>query len=174
MNAEKKEISFYQVDAFTDVPFRGNPAAICVFDSEINDETLQKIAAEMNLSETAFVKVEDMSDILNESVFPLRWFTPLVEVNLCGHATLATASVMFHEVGIKSEEVFFDTLSGRLSATKTDGGIALNFPKNTPEQIQAPEELLNALGVSKYVNAAYAEGVTDILIEVEDEVEVES
>ena len=172
MNTKTYEILLFQVDAFADESFKGNPAAVCVIERDLEDDLLQKIAAEMNLSETAFVKVQDLSNIKKENIFPLRWFTPMVEVNLCGHATLATAAVLFNELQIESNEVFFDTLSGRLSAKKTEEGISLNFPKNEPQQIQAPEELLSALGVTKYVTAAYAEEVTDILIEVEDEVEV--
>ncbi|MHA1198519.1 MAG: PhzF family phenazine biosynthesis protein [Candidatus Heimdallarchaeaceae archaeon] len=172
MNHGNEVIPLYQIDAFTDQAFKGNPAAICIISKEYNDNILQKIAAEMNLSETAFVRVEDISSVVKENIFPLRWFTPQVEVNLCGHATLATAAVMFYEIGIESDEVFFDTLSGRLSAKKVEGGIALNFPKNKPKQVQAPDELLDALGINKYVSAAYAEGVTDLLIEVETEMEV--
>jgi PhzF family phenazine biosynthesis protein len=172
MNSLMKEIPIFQIDAFTDQSFQGNPAAVCVLDRDIDDVTLQTIAAEMNLSETAFVRIEAFSTIQQENTFPLRWFTPVVEVNLCGHATLATAAVMFYELKIESNEIFFDTLSGRLSAKKSEEGISLNFPKNNPKQIQASEELLSALGITKYVTAAYAEGVTDILIEVEDEVEV--
>ena len=168
----KNQIPLYQVDAFTDQAFQGNPAAICILYEELNDSILQKIAAEMNLSETAFVYVKDEKSILNEKIFPLRWFTPQVEVNLCGHATLATAAVMLNEIGIKSDEVYFDTLSGRLIAKRDKDGIALNFPRNVPKQIAAPDELMNALGVSKYVGAAYAEGVTDILIELETELDV--
>ncbi|MCE7743225.1 MAG: PhzF family phenazine biosynthesis protein [Candidatus Heimdallarchaeota archaeon] len=172
MEQNHELIPLYQIDAFTDQTFKGNPAAVCILSKDYDDFTLQKIAAEMNLSETAFVRVQDKSSVAQENIFPLRWFTPQVEVNLCGHATLATAAVMFYEMGIESDEVFFDTLSGRLSAKKVEGGIALNFPKNESEQIQAPDELLDALGITKYVSAAYAEGVTDILIEVETEMEV--
>ncbi len=172
MNSKNEAIPLYQVDAFTNEAFKGNPAAVCILSKDYDDSTLQKIAAEMNLSETAFVRVQDKSTMVKENVFPLRWFTPQVEVNLCGHATLATAAVLFYEIGIESDEVFFDTLSGRLSAKKINGGVALNFPKNEPEQIQVQDELLSALGINQYVNAAYAEGVTDILIELETELEV--
>ncbi len=172
MVSDKKEILIFQIDAFANEAFQGNPAAVCILTQEYDDYILQQIAAEMNLSETAFVYIKDMSSVTQENTFPLRWFTPQVEVNLCGHATLATAAVMFHEVGIKFDEVFFDTLSGRLSAKRVKEGIALNFPKNEPEQISAPDELLDALGINKYVNAAYAEGVTDLLIELETELEV--
>ena len=172
MISEQVKIPIFQVDAFTNQVFQGNPAAICVLNEDFDDSTLQKIAAEMNLSETAFVRIERNLPIEKQKIFPLRWFTPQVEVNLCGHATLATAAVMFHEFCVESDEVFFNTLSGRLSAKKTNDGIALNFPLNDPNQISAPEELLKALGISKYVGAAYAEGVTDILIELETELEV--
>jgi len=172
MFSKQQTIPLFQIDAFTNQSFKGNPAAVCILEEELDDDVLQKIAAEMNLSETAFVRVQDMSTINKESTFALRWFTPLVEVNLCGHATLATASVLFNKFGIESEEIFFETLSGRLSARKTDEGIALNFPRNSPQQLHASEELLGALGITNYTCAAYAEKVSDFLIEVDNEVEV--
>ncbi|MHA1955121.1 MAG: PhzF family phenazine biosynthesis protein, partial [Candidatus Heimdallarchaeaceae archaeon] len=155
--------------AFTAVPFKGNPAAVCLITKEYSDEILQNIAAEMNLSETAFIYVPDIDKIKETDTFRLRWFTPKAEVNLCGHATLASASVLFFEVGISSNIVNFDTLSGRLSAKKIDDTIGLNFPLNNPEITAPPEALLNAMGIEKCLTAAYAPSVTDILLELENE-----
>lgn len=172
MELKTDNISLYQVDAFTEEAFKGNPAAVCILYDEFNDEILQKIAAEMNLSETAFVRVNRDIPVIEQTVFSLKWFTPEVEVNLCGHATLATAAILFYQLDVKAEEVFFDTMSGRLSAKRFNNSIALNFPKNDPEQISVPDKLLSALGIEKYVSAGYAKGVTDLLIEVETELEV--
>ncbi|MCG3224920.1 MAG: PhzF family phenazine biosynthesis protein, partial [Candidatus Heimdallarchaeota archaeon] len=98
-------IPIYQIDAFTDEPFRGNPAAICLISETYPDITLQKIAAEMNLSETAFLYVPNVDEIKKLNRFRLRWFTPQVEVNLCGHATLATSHLLFHILKIDSNSV---------------------------------------------------------------------
>jgi PhzF family phenazine biosynthesis protein len=169
---EKDNMNLYQVDAFTDVSFKGNPAAICLISKDYSDEILQKIAAEMNLSETAFIYVPEIENVKETDTFRLRWFTPKIEVNLCGHATLASASVLFFEVGINSNVVKFDTLSGRLSAKKIDQSIGLNFPLNEPEEIVPPESLLKSMGIENCLAAAYASGVTDILLELEKEEDV--
>ncbi|MCG3221051.1 MAG: PhzF family phenazine biosynthesis protein [Candidatus Heimdallarchaeota archaeon] len=173
MNQEKELIPIYQIDAFTDVPFKGNPAAVCLITKEYPDDDLQKIAAEMNLSETAFIYVPNIDKIKKTDTFRLRWFTPTVEVNLCGHATLASASVLFFEIGITSNNVNFDTLSGRLTAKKINESIGLNFPLNEPEDITPPKALLNAMGIEKCLTAAYATNVTDILLELENDKDVQ-
>jgi len=172
MIRDSEIISIYQVDAFTDVPFKGNPAAICLITKDYPDEILQKIAAEMNLSETAFIYIPYIDRIKETNTFRLRWFTPKVEVNLCGHATLASASVLFFEVGINSDIVNFDTLSGRLSAKRIEKSIGLNFPLNNPEEITAPEALIKAMKIKNCLATSYASGVTDILLEVKNEDEV--
>ncbi|NPD87558.1 MAG: PhzF family phenazine biosynthesis protein [Asgard group archaeon] len=172
MNKNNDFIPIYQIDAFTEVPFKGNPAAVCLITKDYSDEFLQKIAAEMNLSETAFIYVQDINEIKETDGFRLRWFTPKVEVNLCGHATLASASVLFFEIGINADKVNFDTLSGRLIAKKIDDSIGLNFPLNEPEDITPPKALLDAMGIENCLAAAYAKNVTDILLELENENEV--
>ena len=172
MNSEKEIIKLYQIDAFTEVPFKGNPAAVCLLEKEYPDEILQKIAAEMNLSETAFIYVQDINDIKKTDTFRLRWFTPKAEVNLCGHATLASASALFFEVGIESNTVNFDTLSGRLTADRVKDSIKLNFPLNDPEELKLPKEFLEVMGIESYVAAAYASSVTDVLIELDNEEKV--
>ena len=136
---KKSKMRIFIVDAFTDKLFRGNPAAVCILDEEISDELKQKIAAEMNLSETAFVLRQD-------SGFDLRWFTPVAEVELCGHATLASAHILWHE-GIlqEKEEAIFRTLqSGILRAGKTGDNIVLNFPSIVP-QITEHEDAVRSL-----------------------------
>jgi len=169
MSLEKSSLPIYQIDAFTSEPFRGNPAAICLLTEEYPDEILQQIAAEMNLSETAFVYLEDLDSYKNENDFRLRWFTPKTEVKLCGHATLATAALLFYVLKIESEEVKFQTLSGELRAIKYEGGIKLIFPMNEPKEIEPPEELLSVMGIDDFVNITYSSDVNDLLVELSDE-----
>lgn len=137
-------IPCFQVDAFTNRPFAGNPAAICLLDRAADAEWMQNVAAEMNLAETAFL-VPDADD---SSDYQLRWFTPLAEVDLCGHATVAAAHVLWTENLFAGNPIRFDTRSGQLLATRGDNGwIELDFPAKPPEEVPAPEGLLAALGL---------------------------
>jgi PhzF family phenazine biosynthesis protein len=132
----------YQVDAFTSRLFGGNPAAVVPLVSWLDDDLMQSIAAENNLSETAFF-------VPTESSYGLRWFTPEVEVKLCGHATLATAHVLFTEFEPDRAEVRFDTSSGELVASRRENRIMLDFPTWRLERLQEPPpELVDALGVT--------------------------
>lgn len=164
-----KSFLIYQVDAFTKEPFKGNPAAVCLLDKEYGDEILQNIAAEMNLSETAFPLPLESKPLEETARFSLRWFTPKVEVPLCGHATLATAAVLFKEVGVAADELEFETLSGKLTAKKDPGGILLNFPANPPAPIEPPAELLQAMGIDDFENVAYAKTAKKLLVHVKEE-----
>jgi PhzF family phenazine biosynthesis protein len=132
----------FHVDAFTDRPFAGNPAAVCILDSEREDTWLAAFAAEMNLSETAFLRREG-------AAWRLRWFTPSVEVDLCGHATLASAHVLW-EAGhaVPEEPLTFRTKSGDLSATRRGESIELDFPAEPAEPSDPPAGVLEALGVA--------------------------
>lgn len=131
-----------QVDAFASEPFRGNPAAVCLLDRERDAAWMQAVAAEMNLSETAFL-------LRQHDAFSLRWFTPAVEVALCGHATLAGAHALWTEGLLDDEVARFDTKSGRLTATRLDDGwIELDFPATREEETDAPDGLLESLGVA--------------------------
>lgn len=132
-------IPYYQVNAFTKEPFGGNPAGVCVLNHWPDDDLLQKIATENKLSETAFFVPEGKS-------YRLRWFTPAVEVDLCGHATLATAAVLFFELGFKDEQVRFESRSGPLSARQREGLIELDFPAWTPKPCKIPKGFAHALG----------------------------
>ncbi|MEY9214273.1 PhzF family phenazine biosynthesis isomerase [Thermobifida halotolerans] len=131
---------FHVVDAFTDQPFRGNPAAVLVLDEPYDDTWAQRVAAEFNLSETAFARPVATAD----ADYELRWFTPKTEVDLCGHATLATAHVLT-ETGAAGP-FRFTTHSGVLTVTAHDGLLWLDFPANPPHGRQVSEELLAALG----------------------------
>ncbi len=162
-------LPFYQVDAFTDQPFRGNPAVVCLAAEPLNRRTLQAIAAEMNLSETAFVHPLDDRSWREAHTFSLRWFTPTTEVRLCGHATLATAAVLFRELEVKADEVRFETRGGSLRAQMTDVGIALNFPADAPRARDLPEGLLDALDVQAedIVHVAYAPKTKNLLLQLQ-------
>jgi PhzF family phenazine biosynthesis protein len=132
-------IPFYQVDAFSSHIFAGNPAAICPLSQWLPDQIMQAIALENNLSETAFF-------VRNGDDYDLRWFTPLVEVDLCGHATLASAWVLFHELHAPGERVTFNTKSGKLTVEKRGELLVLNFPARPPSAVQACAGLVDALG----------------------------
>lgn len=129
----------YQVDAFADRVFEGNPAAIVPLDSWPNDTVMQALAAENNLSETAFFAPEGEG-------YRLRWFTPAVEVPLCGHATLASAHVLFSHLGHKKPDLHFETLSGRLTVMRDGDLLAMNFPAERPKPYPAPAEIAASLG----------------------------
>ena len=160
---------FYQVDAFTDVPFKGNPAAVCLMPCDLEDDLYQNIAKEMNLSETAFVEETSLNGIYN-----LRWFTPAREVPLCGHATLASAYVLFEHVGFDGERITFHTLSGALYAENTPDGVRLDFPRNDPFEVDPPEEVLEALGVSEPKEVQYSDTNQKLLVLLGDPEEVRS
>lgn len=134
-------IPLIQVDAFTDRPFGGNPAAVCVLPEARPDGWMQQVAQEMNLSETAFFYPE-------ADGFRLRWFTPTVEIDLCGHATLATGHVLWSEGHLPpDQEARFYTRSGLLTARRQGDWIELNFPANPSQPIPVPDGLAEALGV---------------------------
>ena len=138
---EGGSIPLYQVDAFTDAPFRGNPAAVCLYESWLPDGLMQQIAAENNLSETAFLVP------LGEA-WELRWFTPTTEVDLCGHATLASACVLFEEVEPERDAILFHTKSGDLTVTREGQAMVLDFPARVAFECDAPPALAEALGAS--------------------------
>jgi PhzF family phenazine biosynthesis protein len=149
-----------QVDAFTDKPFRGNPAAVCILDTPRDEAWMQSVAQEMNLSETAFLH-------RGEDGFNLRWFTPTVEVALCGHATLASAHVLWENEFLKQgEQARFHTKSGLLTAVQQGAWIELDFPATHVEATTAPAELIEALGVTPLFTGRNA---FDYLVQVEDE-----
>ncbi|MBD1380297.1 PhzF family phenazine biosynthesis protein [Metabacillus arenae] len=158
-------MKLYQIDAFTNQPFSGNPAGVCIFDEPKPSKWMQQIAMELNLSETAFLMHE-------KEGYSLRWFTPVSEVDLCGHATLASAHVLW-ETGIlkESELAVFFTKSGKLTANKVDKWIHMNFPSEPEEKCDVQEELIKALGVSPlYVGR----NRLDYLVEIQSEDELKN
>ncbi len=136
------KIKIYQVDAFTNNLFSGNPAAVCLLDKWLPDEAMQSIALENNLSETAFL-------IKKKDKFSLRWFTPKVEIDLCGHATLATAHIIYSEMNYKSDYIEFNIKSGDVLTVNRNGNLlTMNFPAYEPKIINhSLEELYRAFGV---------------------------
>ena len=156
-------LAIYQIDAFTDKPFAGNPAAVCILPEVREADWMQNIALEMNLSETAFL-------LRQEDGFDLRWFTPTIEVDLCGHATLASAHLLW-ELGLiePGEEARFHTRSGVLTAKRDGEWIEVDFPAEPEEPITLTMHLSQALGA----NPIYAgKNRFDYLIEVSSEKEV--
>jgi PhzF family phenazine biosynthesis protein len=132
-------IPIYQVDAFTLGPFSGNPAAVCPLDNWLDDDTMQSIAAENNLAETAFI-------VAREDGYDLRWFTPLVEVDLCGHATLAAGYVVLNHLRSDLNSVSFETISGELIVTRDGDRLSMDFPARAPTPAPQSEALSDALG----------------------------
>ncbi|XP_027766346.1 phenazine biosynthesis-like domain-containing protein [Empidonax traillii] len=139
------QIPVFTVDAFTNRPFSGNPAAVCLLENELDEALHQKIATEMNLSETAFIrKLHPGDDFSKSCCFGLRWFTPTSEVPLCGHATLASAAVLFHIQKNPNPVLTFVTLSGELKARQVKDHIVLDLPLYTayPQVVEEVEELI--------------------------------
>jgi PhzF family phenazine biosynthesis protein len=149
-----------QVDAFTDKPYAGNPAAVCLLEGPVDEAWMQNIAREMNLSETAFLHPEGDG-------YRLRWFTPAVEVDLCGHATLASAHVLWQEGRLAQlEEARFQTRSGLLTCARNNGWIEMDFPATPVEGVGPPGALGEALGITpRYVGKSKY----DYLVEVPSE-----
>lgn len=142
------ELDLYQVDAFTSKPFEGNPAAVCPLEEWMPDELLQKIAMENNLSETAFFMEEGNG-------YRLRWFTPEAEVDLCGHATLASAHVLFEHLGYAGEEILFHSNSGELKVSKGEHLLVMDFPQTPGSKVEPPELLLEAMSLDASVAETY-------------------
>jgi len=134
-------LPFYQVDAFTDKLFGGNAAGVCPLDSWLPDDAMQKIALENNLSETAFF-------IKEGDGYRIRWFTPKVEVNLCGHATLASAHVIYNHLGCTCDTISFQSRSGVLNVSREGDLLILDFPANVPQRAALPNDFVQALNIT--------------------------
>jgi len=156
-------IRLFGIDAFTSRPFSGNPAAVCVLASPADPAWMQALAAEMNLSETAFLWPEG-------DAWRLRWFTPQVEVDLCGHATLASAHVLWHHLERPEGRLVFRTRSGELAAESAGGRIVLDFPAQPPRAVPPPAGLLAALGGVRPVWTGRSEDDWIVVLERADEV----
>ncbi len=155
------KLDIYQVDAFSQAPFGGNPAAVCPLTEWLSDEQLQNIAAENNLSETAYF-------VPRGDIYELRWFTPEVEVDLCGHATLAAAWVLIHQLADAPEVLRFATRSGELRVTRNGDELAMDFPAKQPHPCARPAGMLSALGIEQ----ADVFSTDDYIVLLEDEAQV--
>lgn len=156
----------YQVDAFAEKVFEGNPAAVCLLESWPEDRWMQQIAMENNLAETAFL-------VPSESTYEIRWFTPEIEVDLCGHATLASAFVLFNHEGVDTNEIdFHSPRSGALSVAKGENDhLILNFPADSIERIDSNSELNEAIGKTPLETW---KGKTDYMLVYKNQDEIES
>lgn len=151
----KRKYTLYQVDAFTDKLFHGNPAGVCILKEWPEDKLMQNIAAENNLPETAFI-------VQKKDVFEIRWFTPTIEVDLCGHATLASAYVLFNYYSIQNNLIqFYSPRSGTLVVERNGNWLTLNFPTDSYTKIDVPQVLINAF--QKIPIESYR-GKTDFLL----------
>ncbi len=154
-----------QIDAFTNRPFSGNPAAVCLMEGPADDSWMQNVAAEMNLAETAFLYPI-------ETGYHLKWFTPEVEVELCGHATLASAFLLFIDRIVDLDTTInFQTLSGELTASLDGDNVTLDFPSKPPTDCDPPEGLIKAIGATPiYVGMS----MFDMIVELQSENDVRS
>lgn len=152
-----KTLPLYQVDAFADRPFTGNPAAVCILEDWLSDELMLSIAAENNLSETAFIKQEGNN-------YRIRWFTPVDEVDLCGHATLAAAHVMFKHLNWQKTELIFESRSGALVIHKQRSGYAMDFPLASLNKTRPSDDLCQALGLDTAKHYPFFESYDWLLI----------
>ena len=161
-----KKLPIYQVDAFAETVFKGNPAAVVLLEKEwLTDGLMQQISAENNLAETAYI-------IKRDGHYDIRWFTPAVEVDLCGHATLASAHVILNVVDKQAKEVIFKSdRSGTLTVTKDKEKLVLDFPTDTLNRVDLPEALIQELGV---VPAEIFKGKTDYMLVFDTQEQVEA
>lgn len=160
------EIEIYQVDAFANKPFAGNPAAVCLLEKPLDKELMQSIAAENNVSETAYVWP------IETNHFHLKWFTPELEIELCGHATLATAHILWETKRVAEHEaISFETLSGTLKASKKGNWITLDFPVVRKVQEEIPEELKSIFPQAIEITATASK---KYIVELASETEVRS
>ncbi len=139
LGAPKMKLPYYEVSAFATNPFGGNPAGVCPLESWLPDATLQSIAANNNLAETAFT-------VPRGNDYELRWFTPTVEIDLCGHATLAAAFILFNERGLRADEVRFHSRSGVLTVARANDLLTLDFPSRLTVACAVPDTLIRGLG----------------------------
>ena len=157
------KIPLYQIDAFASKLFEGNPAAVCPLDEWLPDEIMQSIAEENNLSETAFF-------VPKGNGFHIRWFTPASEVDLCGHATLAAAYILFNTLGYKKDKIEFDSKSGILTVTKDNEWLVMDFPAQPPVSCDIPEEIIKAFNIEP-IECLKSE---DFIVVFEREIDIES
>lgn len=160
-------MKIYFIDSFTSEKFKGNPAAVCVLDQALSNDTMQKIATEIGFSETAFIKQ------IRDNFYSIRFFTPKIEIPLCGHATLASAKIIFDTSSLE-KIVFVNCNDVELPTEKVGQKIKMQFPIYDTEEIEVPQKMLDALGLSQLINKRYSPKNRIILLEIESAVELES
>ena len=151
----------YFVDSFTNQPFKGNPAAVCIADADLDDKTMQSIATEIGFSETAFIRKT------SGNAYSIRFFTPKIEIPLCGHATLAASKILFDTTDLETIR-FVNCENVEFRIKKQDGKIVISFPVYDTEPIQVPAIMLDALGIAQVVNARFNSKNKIILVEITD------
>lgn len=155
-------IKTYIVDSFTDEPFKGNPAGVCLMETPVEPDSMLLIAKELGFSETAFIRQKE------KDKFEIKFFSPVMEIPLCGHATLASSRVVF-ERNTEVKKVSFINIQGiELEVEQEEEEIVMKFPLYTTEKVEAPEPLLNALGISSIENAEFNRETNILLIEIDD------
>lgn len=167
-------ISVYQVDAFTSRACKGNPAAVCLADGSLTKDMMLDIAAEMNLSETAFIQPLTEDSLSDTAEYSIRWFSPKMEMPLCGHATLAASKVIFDCLGFKGERILFRAGDEVFESRRNGEGFTLDFP---PDQLQEPgpvSDLLEAMGIRRYKEKVYGKKTGKLVIRLHSADEVRS
>jgi len=154
----------YRVASFTGESYTGNPAGVCLLNQPLDDELIQSIATELNLPETAFLIVPNWEALKSSTTFQLRWFSPKIETQVCGHSTWAAATILFREICNSAEQIVFETSYGTLPASNHENGICINFPTNLVEEVDPPRVLLSALGISQFKNILYSPKLRTLLI----------
>ena len=155
----------YFVDSFTNQKFKGNPAAVCIAENELDSTTMQSIATEIGFSETAFIKQ------IAGNIYSIRFFTPKIEIPLCGHATLASSKIIFDTTSFNSI-TFINCNKAELFIEKVEDKIKMQFPVYDTEEIDQPQKLLDALGIGEIVNKRYSPNNKIILIEIKSALEL--
>jgi PhzF family phenazine biosynthesis protein len=162
----------YQIDAFTKEACKGNPAAVCIVEEELPEAVMRVIAAEMNLSETAFVQRLQADGSSATAVYSIRWFTPKMEMPLCGHATLAASKVIFDCIGFKGEKIVFKSMSGELESRRHEKGFTLDFPADELVEPGPASDLLEAMGIRRYKEIIYGKNTNKLVIRLHSEKEI--
>ncbi|HWQ29661.1 MAG TPA: PhzF family phenazine biosynthesis protein, partial [Negativicutes bacterium] len=168
------KIPVYQVDAFTSLVCKGNPAAVCLVDRWPEDRAMQDIAAELNLSETTFLCPQENEGSEEAGKYSIRWFAPRTEVSLCGHATLAASKVIFDCLGFKGEKIIFDSAGGTLESRRHVKGFTLDFPKDEPVESGPAADILEAMGIGKYRDIFYGRNTGKLVVRLQSAAEVRS
>jgi PhzF family phenazine biosynthesis protein len=162
-----EKLRVFLVDAFSDRRFRGNPAGVCITHVPLSAAVMQRVAMELNQPETAFVTITDAA-IEGGEPFPLRWFSPKVEMALCGHATLATSKVLLDKALVQAPSVSFTTMSGILTVTRSRDQLVLDSPADRPVPVEAPHDMLQALGLLSVTDSFLGETTLKLCLVVDD------